>query len=564
MSAAHSAAKPEHNHLSPEAQATALWTYVQGRTSRFTLEAAIDLIAHLKPRQDEAPKALAKRLRKALQAQGIAFKHTHALHAASHLCGYDSWHTNEEAGVPRLRFSTLDMDAVREMEFSSWAELADELCAWTNRLLARGQLPLSVLTLNFTGDVINLSTPVPPAEGSKQQRSQAWPLGTISSIVNDPHWLDDAVDAFEKLRRLIEEGSKAVLDGYAVLRFCATSRDERWHPMAVTVSDVTNSELVLMREDNEDDPRSGYEIARGDELTCWHQLELSLRDDGTDEMPEVRVIIPDEGVGAWFVNGIRYVWALETLKPQTYIPGRINRGLGIPDCNHLLRRYKLAKRIHGKSFKHREQTKHVDYLGGPPESYRVDLHFLLQRLKEAGLTWESYIEKFGAEPLIMQNVLPVGFVFQLLQNLQIENPNKIFAKPNLSEMARVDDDTLLRALMPRVESVRYVMPQDVDEDTANALRSAVDEFSSCLSMQKLVAAGGLQMESELPYLVYASEAGQFCATVEELGLVMYVAAVPHLHSIKELVPDMAELPDMWPWALGNALFLRFERQGSMQ
>lgn len=52
--------------------------------------------------------------------------------------------------------------------------------------------------------------------------------------------------------------------------------------MAVTVSDVTNFELVLMREGNEGDPRSGYEIARGDELTCWHQLELSLRDGRTD------------------------------------------------------------------------------------------------------------------------------------------------------------------------------------------------------------------------------------------------------------------------------------------
>ncbi len=564
MSAAHSAVAPEHNHLSPEAQAAALWTYVQGRTSRFTLEAAIDLIAHLKLRQGEAPKALAKRLRKALQAQGIAFKHTHALHAASRLCGYDSWHTNEEAGVPRLRFSTLDTDAVRETEFSSWAELAGELCAWTNRLLARGQLPLSVLTLSFTGDVINLSTPVPSAEGAKQQRSQAWPLGTISSIVNDPHWLDDAVDAFEKLRRLIEEGGKAVLDGYAVLRFCATSRDENWQQMAVTVSDAPNSELVLMREDNEDDPRSGYEIARGDELTCWHQLELSLRDERTDAMPDVQVTIPNEGVGAWYVNGIRYVWALETLKPQAYVPGRVNRGLGIPDCNHLLRRYKLAKRIHGKSFKHKEQSKHVDYLSGPPENYRVDLHFMLHRLKEAGLTWDGYIEKFGVEPLTMQDVLPVGFVFQLLQNLHIENPNKIFARPNFSEMARVDDDTLMRALMPRVETVRFVMPLDVDEHTATTLRGAVDDFNSGLRLQKLVAAGGLEMETELPHLVYASEAEQLCGTVDELGFVMYVAVVPHLHSIKGLVPDMPELPDMWPWALGNALFLRFERQGGAQ
>ena len=75
------------------------------------------------------------------------------------------------------------------------------------------------------------------------------------------------------------------------------------NPLAVAASDVVNSELVLRREDNEDDPHSGYEIARGDELTCWHQLELSLRDDATNEMPEVHVTVAEEGTGAWFVNG---------------------------------------------------------------------------------------------------------------------------------------------------------------------------------------------------------------------------------------------------------------------
>ena len=230
---------------------------------------------------------------------------------------------------------------------------------------------------------------MPPAKDAAQQRNEAWPLGTITSAVDDEQWLEGAPAALEKLRRHIEKNAHAVLDGYAVLRLCANSPDQAWHPMAVTVSDVVNSELVLMREDSEDAPRSGYEIARGDELTCWHQLELSFRNDTGKTVPRLEVVIPEDGAGAWHVNGVRYIWMVETIKPQAFVPGRVNGQIGIPDCERLLRRYNLAKRIHGKAFKHHEHTKHVDYLGGPPEAYRVDLHFLLRQRNNAGLTWEG-------------------------------------------------------------------------------------------------------------------------------------------------------------------------------
>jgi hypothetical protein len=46
----------------------------------------------------------------------------------------------------------------------------------------------------------------------------------------------------------------------------------------VRPTDAGNSELVLLREDDELMPGSGYEIARGDELTCWAQLHLAMKD----------------------------------------------------------------------------------------------------------------------------------------------------------------------------------------------------------------------------------------------------------------------------------------------
>ncbi|SFI03061.1 hypothetical protein SAMN04515618_10895 [Collimonas sp. OK307] len=563
MKSPSSANRPKPTQLTPEAQAAALWAYVQAKVPRFSMDAAREVANRLDLRPDEAPKSLAKRLRIELQKHRVKLKHTNALQAASHLAGFTSWHTNEGDDVYRLTFATFDADLMGETHFRSWDELAAELRSWADRLLARGQLPLGVLTLNFTGQVLNLSTPVPPEKDHPQQSNQAWPLGTITSAIDEQQWLDGASAALEKLRRHLEENGHAVLDGYAVLRLCADSLDQTGHPMAVTASDVVNSELVLLREDFDDEPNSGYEIARGDELTCWHQLELSLRKDGAQATPSVEVTIPNEGAGAWHVNGIRYVWAVETLKPQAYVPGRVNRQIGITDCERLLRRYKLAKRIHGKAFKHHEQAKHVDYLGGPPESYRIDLHFLLLQLNRANLTWESYIENFGAEPLPMTNTLPVGFVFQLLENLQIDKPNQIFARPNLSEMARVDDDGLLRALMSRVEHVRYVTPSDLDEVRVSALSDVVEEFASGLHAQKMFTSGGLQMGDELPHLVWATDAEEFRLAGEALGLVMHAAVMPHLHSTKGILPDV---PDMkvWPWAFGNALFLRFEHDGSQQ
>jgi hypothetical protein len=551
-----SAGRPKHAQISPEAQADGLWKYVQAMAPRFTLEAARDVVTRVSPRPGEDPKLLAKRVRAAFQAHRVSIKHTNALHAASLLAGFTSWHRNLDDNTNRLTFTTFDVDLARESYFRSWEDLSTELRHWVDRLLPRGQLPLGVLVLSFGSDAVSLSTPVPSTEEDEAQGNQLWPLGTVTSSVEDDRWLEGAPFAFEKLRRHLEEQGLAVLDGYAVLRLCGASRDERDHPMAVTVTDVVNSELVLMREDNESDPNSGYEIARGDELRCWHQLELSLRSDLTNDLPHLEITIPVEGAGAWHVNGNRYVWAVETLKPEAYVPGRVNRQIGIADCERLLHRYYVAKRIHGKDFRHHEQSRHIDYLGGPPATYRVDLHFLLHQLNNAGLTWEGYIEKFNAEPLPMQRELPVGFVFQLLESLKIEQPNQVFAKPNLSEMERVDDDALLRALVPRVDHVRYVMPRDLDDVRSDELREAIREFAESLRMQKLIGAGALKMEDELPHLVWASDANELRLVAESLGLVMYAATVPHLHSTKGLLPELQGI-NAWPWAFGNALFLRF-------
>ena len=119
------------------------------------------------------------------------------------------------------------------------------------------------------------------------------------------------------------------------------------------------------------------------------------------------------------------------------------------------------------------------------------------------------------------------------------------------------------SLLPRVDAVRYVRPKDLDEQTAADVHKAVDEFASSLQMHKMVAAGGLPMENELPYLVYANDAQELRMSAEALGMRLYVAVSPHLISTKGLLPEVPGVKT-WPWAFAHALLVRYEREGAAQ
>jgi len=103
------AAAPLAQPTSPQdrqATAAALWTFVHLKIPRFTSEIALKVVEDLQPKADEDPKALAKRLRKALSSVGVSLKHTAALDAASRILGHSSWHVcNREPAVPKLKLT---------------------------------------------------------------------------------------------------------------------------------------------------------------------------------------------------------------------------------------------------------------------------------------------------------------------------------------------------------------------------------------------------------------------------------------------------------------------------
>lgn len=539
-------ASSDANLPSEQFQAAALWTFVHLKTPRFTSAVALDVIRQLKPIIGENPKQLAKRLRSALSEQGVALKHVHALDAAARLLGHADWHAVSRAQpAATLKLSPIMAEAPEEM-FADWRRLAPRLCDWCDAWLHERRS--EIFQVRFGAGYIMVCIPVPREVGPAGSKDEV-PLLLITPLGDSEHWLQKAPSAFETLRRHLEESGKAVLDGVAVLQLCNRYSEDVLErlpaiPQPVCPTDAANSELVLLREDNELLPGSGYEIARGDEMTCWSQLELAMKDH-----PSAEIVLDD---GAWRIGSGRYVWQLSTIHPKDFVPGLVVTVLSEVDSEKLLRRYKLVKRIFSDRLKHHEVTKRLQYLSGPSDTYRVDLHKLLLVLNKAGLNWDDLCREVDVQQEMVPE-LPVGFVMTVIERLKPKDPNVLFAVPSRSELVRVDDDSLLRTLLPRIDIVRYRLARDASEESRQTVREAVEEFGTSVRMQALTAAGQLtNPDDPLPYLIYASDGEELRLKLEAEGLVMHAGVMPHLFPTEGVVEKM---PNMWSYAFGHSLYL---------
>ncbi|ODS71943.1 MAG: hypothetical protein ABS43_19395 [Bordetella sp. SCN 67-23] len=552
MAAAAAPSAQSASHQDLQATAAALWTFVHLKVPRFTAEAALKVVEGLQLQPDENPKALAKRLRKALSEVGVSLKHTAALDAASRILGHSSWHVrNREPAVPKLKL-TMVVKASEE-QFSSWHELAPRLAEW---LEAWHQLkPTRVFEVRFGSDFILVCVPEPKKD-SQAGETEMVPALAINPIGEANGWLTEAPAAFEMVRRRLEETEKAILDGVATLQICGRYGPEVLAklpavPQPVTPDDTCNSELVLLREDNKLMPGDRFEIARGDEMTCWAQLELAVKEEAKGQALEVSL---EEG--AWHMGKGRYVWQMTTLHPEDYVPGQAHSMLTEAESQKLLRRYRLAKRILGGKVKHHHVTKQLTYLSGPDDTYRVDLHRVFHALNDAGHDWDSFCAETGLE----QDKVPevkVGFVMTLAEHLKLKDPNRLFASPPRAKLAKAVDDTLIRSLMPRVDFVRYRTPRDLNPDQVEGIRDAIEDFSASIRIQKMQQLGQfIDPNDPLPYLCYAGDGEELRLKLEALGLEMYVGVMPHLVSTEGVIE---KLPGMWSFAFGHAIYLDIDR-----
>lgn len=286
----------------------------------------------------------------------------------------------------------------------------------------------------------------------------------------------DAGPVFETLRRRLEESNTAILDGYALLQFCHTVASETgatglgWH---VSVSDVSTSEIILMRDDHDLGPDGSFEVARGDELYCWSQLNLAL---------EGRVGISGDEDGAWRSGDARFVWKVATIHPKEYVPG-LTISQRIDFGKNLLRRHRLAHRILGGAWPRHRGAKHIADLESPRETLWINLHKLLLEMNKAGLDWAGYCAEVG-ETLDPKPDLPMGFVMALIERLRPNDPNQLFGLPTRSELALATDDQVLRTLMPRAQRAIYRLPvATIRQDQREAITEAVNDFSASLAIR---------------------------------------------------------------------------------
>lgn len=519
-------------------RAHTLHAFVHRRVSSFTLAQALIALQESAILDGEGLKPFARRLQRSLALHGAKIKYTSALQAAALVLEGKRWHDSRQGSL----FETLTVWTVNksaEERLASWTDAARSLVAACEEWIGQGARS-KMLHIECTSSTLVVS-------GAAASDSEVLPFVVVSPVRSDDgNWLDGASVALEFLRRHIEETHQGFLDGLATLQLCDQRDLLRLGLPSVTPSDAPNSELVLLRQDNPLDG-GGYEIVRGDELTCFGQFEAATEDaSGRDP-----ISIDDDG--GWNRGSARFTWQLATLKPREFVPGLIIRALGSRDATKLLHRYRVANRILNRKLPARTVLKRLSYLGSPADTYRIDLHKLLLALKRAGLSWEQYCSEVGEEGRALTPELPIGFVLSLLSRVGPEDPNVVFARPSRAELALASDDSVMRALMPRVNHVRYRINADLPVAAKETIAEKVRELSTSILLRR----GAMPMDEPLPDFVYSSDCEELRMKLAGLDLVVYVGVMPHLMRIPAEV-DL--LPNSWPLAFGHSLFLDIDRE----
>jgi hypothetical protein len=520
-----------------DAQAQTLHAFVRKHDAHFTLEQAHAALLASSITEHEDPRSFARRLQHVLALNGTKIKYTAALHAAALLMKGQSWQKYRQGNLfHTLTLWTLNSSA--EEGLASWADAGPRLARACEQWLQQ-QAMTKVLHIDCNPRAITLM-------GASGPDSQLFPFALLGPArADDPNWLNGASGALAYLRRHIEETRSGFIDGLATLQLCDQRAFERIGGPSITPADAPNSELILLRQDNPLDP-GGYEIVRGDELTCFGQLEAATE----GESRTATISVDDDG--GWNCGKARFAWQLATLKPREFVPGLVMQGLGPRDTSRLLHRYRVAKRVLDKTLPARTVLKRLSYLGVPADTYRIDLHKLLLAMSRAGLSWEQFCDDSGEAGRELTPELPTGLTLSILSRIKLEDPNTVFSRPSRSELALAQDDSVMRALMPRVNHVRYRISCDLPADEKEAISDAIGELSTSILLRR----GAIPMEEPLPDFVYSSDCEELRLKLKELGLLVYVGVMPHLMR----VPETAEMPaESWPFAFGHSLFLDIDR-----
>lgn len=481
-----------------EVQAAALWTFVHLRTPRFASSDALQVVRELAPIAGEDIKALAKRLKIALEAKGIGLKYTHTLDAAARLLGHKSWHAGGFQAVPkplqlRCHFPGFDRALV------NWEEAVKIFGDYCEGDVSAGGLCL--YHFEFTATTVSMDLPFNQLRDSSGRTT---PMMLVQWMGEDHEQLAAAISAVENLRRRFEESGRALIDGLAAAQFSLRNP----YPNAV-FDDPLNSELVLV----DVTPGSGYleEISRGDEIKCFADLE---------ELFERNTVYTSEG-NQWITDSKRMEWSLITLRAATPAPRVLTRPLSSSETARLLRRYCNAVRS-GRSFLKQDRVKRlgllrVETLGVDVDWARVNLELTGTKLNRRNFQGQLDV------PTEPNSKLGATEFAKLVSFLDGPSPTELIRKPKRSELVRLDDDGILRTFVSRIQDVIYEAPRRLDGARLRTVDEAVNMFLTALRLE-VETTDGLMIDGfprSGPYLIYANQGKALLGELKKLGLVAY-------------------------------------------
>jgi hypothetical protein len=519
--------------LSEEAQAIALWTFIHLRTPRFTSQDALALVRDLAPTQDEDAKQLAKRLTAALSHKGVRLKHTNAVIAASQLLGHRSWHEGgrQAAAKPLQVYSRAPEKSAL---IPGWREAVERLVRRCDALLAGGAM--KVFRIQLTSTALVLEQPYSDHESA----CTAVELERVEWDARDLSQLAEATRAAGSIRRHFEETGRALVDGVAAAQYCLHTP----HEANGRTDDPVNSELVV---DLFRGAGITEEVARGDELRCWHELHWFHKE-----------VLPEPTAeGDWVFGNSRYGWSLTTIRADVPVPEIIRRALTPEESQHLLRRYLLAART-GLKFLPEDRVKRLSAMRGDVFQVDVDWHRVGEYMLD---TRRSRSELEEAFPGFQRRPRLARAEFEAMVNwLELQRPQEVIRKPRRSELALLKDDEMIRAFVSRVQDVVHEVPRGLPDEHVKQLEEAVGMLHLGLRPLDIVTPEGRTLELEpriAPYLIHANAGEDLLATLKKLNLVAYAGLTTN---VKRGSP-LDWVTDPYPFELHHVLFLDIDYAG---
>jgi hypothetical protein len=492
--------------LDDESRAAALWTFVHLKTPRFGSADALDVVRELTPLPGEDVKALAKRLRAALARRGVTLKHTHALDAASKLAGYKGWHAGGSIST-RKQLSLVFHASHLSRELRDWDDAVGVISDYVTGGIEAGGL--RTYRFEFASNFLGLQEPLLEAQDAVGRRV---PLLRVVWDKNDQEQLRAAASAAERVRRRFEETEyAAIVDGVAAIQYCLQKPHDASQP-----EDPLNSELVVFEATP--GPYLGDEVARGNELQCWRELATLIKDNHGD--PAAALQLEDlDWVSA--DTGKRYRWCLSTLRATGgAVPQVLTRELTAEESARLLRRRNMAARAR-RSFIPEDTVRRLELFASDRPDVDVNwqavmAHVVVERVNGAAIDKALHPETYGGRLSLR------GFE-ALMDALDADNPQSFLRTPERKELALLDDDELLRALVSRVETVHCLLPRGLDEERAKKVDTLMEVYQAFLRMDTRDDDAPINaiVPRGVPYLVCAAEGQELLHGLGNLGLVAY-------------------------------------------